>query len=156
MACSYIQFPWIHAILFPVARVWYKDILWDCSSFCSIMHHNSRILILLCRFSIIVLLFSQYWYLWSFLQYPIPMKKETQGRTDLYIGSWMKDKSRDKVDLLFFIFFYVQWHSMVFAHQVSTHCFWQLIVYLISRVGGSIKRKTEINMNGLWMMGPVC
>lgn len=31
--------------------------------------------------------------------YPIPMKKETQGRTDLYIGSWMKDKSRDKVIL---------------------------------------------------------
>ncbi|ONK79615.1 uncharacterized protein A4U43_C01F8170 [Asparagus officinalis] len=31
--------------------------------------------------------------------YPIPMKKETQGRTDLYIGSWMKGKSRDKVIL---------------------------------------------------------
>lgn len=31
--------------------------------------------------------------------YPIPMKKETQGRTDLYIGSWMKDIPRDKVIL---------------------------------------------------------
>lgn len=31
--------------------------------------------------------------------YPIPMKKETQGRTDLYIGSWMKDMPRDKVIL---------------------------------------------------------
>lgn len=31
--------------------------------------------------------------------YPIPMKKETQGRTDLYIGSWMKGRSRDKVIL---------------------------------------------------------
>eukprot|EP00262_Sarcandra_glabra_P007213 TRINITY_DN19877_c0_g1_i1.p1 TRINITY_DN19877_c0_g1~~TRINITY_DN19877_c0_g1_i1.p1 ORF type:complete len:406 (+),score=57.18 TRINITY_DN19877_c0_g1_i1:86-1303(+) len=31
--------------------------------------------------------------------YPIPMKKETQGRTDLYIGSWLKSKPRDKVIL---------------------------------------------------------
>ncbi|KAJ0092101.1 hypothetical protein Patl1_25607 [Pistacia atlantica] len=31
--------------------------------------------------------------------YPIPMKKETQGRTDLYIGSWMKSLPRDKVIL---------------------------------------------------------
>lgn len=31
--------------------------------------------------------------------YPIPMKKETQGRTDLYIGSWMKGRPRDKVIL---------------------------------------------------------
>ncbi|KAH9625498.1 hypothetical protein KSS87_018357 [Heliosperma pusillum] len=29
--------------------------------------------------------------------YPIPMKKETQGRTDLYIGSWLKTQPRDKV-----------------------------------------------------------
>ncbi|XP_021752144.1 uncharacterized protein LOC110717688 isoform X2 [Chenopodium quinoa] len=29
--------------------------------------------------------------------YPIPMKKETQGRTDLYIGSWLKSQPRDKV-----------------------------------------------------------
>ncbi|XP_077252874.1 uncharacterized protein LOC143892267 [Tasmannia lanceolata] len=29
--------------------------------------------------------------------YPIPMKKETQGRTDLYVGSWLKSQSRDKV-----------------------------------------------------------
>lgn len=29
--------------------------------------------------------------------YPIPMKKETQGRTDLYIGSWLKSQQRDKV-----------------------------------------------------------
>jgi len=25
------------------------------------------------------------------------MKKETQGRTDLYIGSWLKSQPRDKV-----------------------------------------------------------
>lgn len=31
------------------------------------------------------------------LQYPIPMKKETQGRTDVYIGSWLKSQPRDKV-----------------------------------------------------------
>ncbi|EEF28919.1 protein tas [Ricinus communis] len=29
--------------------------------------------------------------------YPIPMRKETQGRTDLYIGSWLKSQPRDKV-----------------------------------------------------------
>ncbi|KAL9262522.1 tas-like protein [Drosera capensis] len=29
--------------------------------------------------------------------YPIPMKKETQGKTDLYIGSWLKSQARDKV-----------------------------------------------------------
>ncbi|GAB2209923.1 hypothetical protein Drorol1_Dr00027151, partial [Drosera rotundifolia] len=28
--------------------------------------------------------------------YPIPMKKETQGKTDLYIGSWFKSQVRDK------------------------------------------------------------
>ncbi|XP_039116747.1 LOW QUALITY PROTEIN: protein tas-like [Dioscorea cayenensis subsp. rotundata] len=31
--------------------------------------------------------------------YPIPMKKETQGRTDLYIGSWIKSRPREKVIL---------------------------------------------------------
>ncbi|XP_004497872.1 uncharacterized protein [Cicer arietinum] len=31
--------------------------------------------------------------------YPIPMKKETQGSTDLYIGSWLKSQSRDKIIL---------------------------------------------------------
>ncbi|CAL9754959.1 uncharacterized protein LOC135642410 [Musa acuminata AAA Group] len=31
--------------------------------------------------------------------YPVPPRKETQGRTDLYIGSWMKSKPRDKVIL---------------------------------------------------------
>ncbi|KAF9605660.1 hypothetical protein IFM89_018003 [Coptis chinensis] len=31
--------------------------------------------------------------------YPIPMKKETQGRTDLYIASWMKSRPRDKIIL---------------------------------------------------------
>ncbi|XP_057430202.1 uncharacterized protein LOC130723245 isoform X1 [Lotus japonicus] len=31
--------------------------------------------------------------------YPIPMKKETQGRTDLYISSWMKSQPRDKIIL---------------------------------------------------------
>ncbi|KAL5066910.1 hypothetical protein RYX36_017797 [Vicia faba] len=29
--------------------------------------------------------------------YPIPMKKETQGRTDLYVASWLKSQSRDKI-----------------------------------------------------------
>ncbi|XP_031484445.1 uncharacterized protein LOC116253653 [Nymphaea colorata] len=31
--------------------------------------------------------------------YPIPMRKETQGRTDLFIGSWLKSMPRDKVIL---------------------------------------------------------
>ncbi|KAJ4833002.1 hypothetical protein Tsubulata_001679 [Turnera subulata] len=31
--------------------------------------------------------------------YPIPMKKETQGNTDRYIGSWLKSQPRDKVVL---------------------------------------------------------
>ncbi|KAF5950661.1 hypothetical protein HYC85_012654 [Camellia sinensis] len=31
--------------------------------------------------------------------YPIPMKKETQGSTDRYIGSWLKSQPRDKVIL---------------------------------------------------------
>ncbi|RVW33381.1 Protein tas [Vitis vinifera] len=31
--------------------------------------------------------------------YPIPMKKETQGKTDLYIASWLKSQPRDKVIL---------------------------------------------------------
>ncbi|XP_052208543.1 uncharacterized protein LOC127812209 [Diospyros lotus] len=31
--------------------------------------------------------------------YPVPMKKETLGRTDLYIGSWLKSKPRDKIIL---------------------------------------------------------
>ncbi|URD96665.1 oxidoreductase, aldo keto reductase family protein [Musa troglodytarum] len=31
--------------------------------------------------------------------YPVPTRKETQGRTDLYIGSWMKSIPRDKVIL---------------------------------------------------------
>ncbi|GAU25244.1 hypothetical protein TSUD_17570 [Trifolium subterraneum] len=31
--------------------------------------------------------------------YPIPMKKETQGKTDLYIASWLKSQSRDKIIL---------------------------------------------------------
>ncbi|CAL0333515.1 unnamed protein product [Lupinus luteus] len=31
--------------------------------------------------------------------YPIPMKKETQGSTDLYVGSWLKSQSRDKIIL---------------------------------------------------------
>lgn len=29
--------------------------------------------------------------------YPVPMKKETQGRTDLYISSWLKSQPRDEV-----------------------------------------------------------
>ncbi|XP_027166899.1 uncharacterized protein LOC113766942 [Coffea eugenioides] len=29
--------------------------------------------------------------------YPIPISKETQGRTDRYIGSWLKSQPRDKV-----------------------------------------------------------
>ncbi|KAL4190313.1 hypothetical protein AMTRI_Chr07g75110 [Amborella trichopoda] len=31
--------------------------------------------------------------------YPVPTRKETQGRTDLYVGSWLKSKPRDKVIL---------------------------------------------------------
>ncbi|XP_020570999.1 uncharacterized protein LOC110018100 [Phalaenopsis equestris] len=31
--------------------------------------------------------------------YPVPMKKETNGRTDLYIGRWMKSRPREKVIL---------------------------------------------------------
>ncbi|KAI5649570.1 hypothetical protein M9H77_35575 [Catharanthus roseus] len=31
--------------------------------------------------------------------YPIPINKDTQGRTDLYIGSWLKSQPRDKVIL---------------------------------------------------------
>ncbi|KAF8401879.1 hypothetical protein HHK36_012829 [Tetracentron sinense] len=33
------------------------------------------------------------------LQYPIPMRKETQGKTDLYIGSWLKSQPRNKIIL---------------------------------------------------------
>ncbi|XAR48962.1 hypothetical protein NMG60_11031960 [Bertholletia excelsa] len=31
--------------------------------------------------------------------YPIPIKKETQGRTDIYVGNWLKSQPRDKVIL---------------------------------------------------------
>lgn len=31
--------------------------------------------------------------------YPVPMKKETQGSTDLYIASWMRSQPRDKIIL---------------------------------------------------------
>ncbi|KMZ69794.1 Oxidoreductase Tas aldo/keto reductase family protein [Zostera marina] len=31
--------------------------------------------------------------------YPVPPKKETQGRTDIYVGNWMKSKPREKVIL---------------------------------------------------------
>ncbi|VVA89940.1 unnamed protein product [Arabis nemorensis] len=31
--------------------------------------------------------------------YPVPMKKETQGKTDLYISSWLKSQRRDKIVL---------------------------------------------------------
>lgn len=31
--------------------------------------------------------------------YPIPMRKETQGRTDLYIASWLKSQPREKIVL---------------------------------------------------------
>ncbi|XP_054808041.1 uncharacterized protein LOC129310182 [Prosopis cineraria] len=31
--------------------------------------------------------------------YPVPAKQETQGSTDLYIGSWLKSQSRDKIIL---------------------------------------------------------
>ncbi|KAL0366921.1 UNVERIFIED_CONTAM: protein tas [Sesamum radiatum] len=33
------------------------------------------------------------------LEYPVPLKKETQGRTDQYIASWLKSQPRDKVIL---------------------------------------------------------
>lgn len=35
--------------------------------------------------------------LFCLLQYPIPMKKETQGSTDRFISSWLKSQPRDKV-----------------------------------------------------------
>ncbi|KAK9059060.1 hypothetical protein SSX86_021679 [Deinandra increscens subsp. villosa] len=31
--------------------------------------------------------------------YPIPVKKETQGLTDIYIGNWMKSRPRDQIIL---------------------------------------------------------
>lgn len=31
--------------------------------------------------------------------YPVPMRKETQGRSDMFIGSWLKSQPRDKVIL---------------------------------------------------------
>ncbi|XP_075512191.1 uncharacterized protein LOC142547686 [Primulina tabacum] len=31
--------------------------------------------------------------------YPVPVKKETQGRTDIYIGNWLKSQPRDKIIL---------------------------------------------------------
>ncbi|KZV20960.1 aldo-keto reductase [Dorcoceras hygrometricum] len=31
--------------------------------------------------------------------YPVPVKKETQGRTDIYIGKWLKSQPRDKIIL---------------------------------------------------------
>ncbi|KAG8370435.1 hypothetical protein BUALT_Bualt14G0116500 [Buddleja alternifolia] len=31
--------------------------------------------------------------------YPVPLKKETQGRTELYISSWLKSQPRDKIIL---------------------------------------------------------
>ncbi|KAL7610272.1 hypothetical protein Lser_V15G13905 [Lactuca serriola] len=31
--------------------------------------------------------------------YPIPMKKETQGLTDVYIGNWLKSRPRDQIIL---------------------------------------------------------
>ncbi|XP_073153785.1 uncharacterized protein [Henckelia pumila] len=31
--------------------------------------------------------------------YPVPPKKETQGRTDIYIGNWLKSQPRDKIIL---------------------------------------------------------
>ncbi|KAF8401880.1 hypothetical protein HHK36_012830 [Tetracentron sinense] len=33
------------------------------------------------------------------LQYPVPKRKETQGKTDLYIGSWLKSQPRNKIIL---------------------------------------------------------
>lgn len=33
----------------------------------------------------------------SSLKYPVPIKKETQGSTDLYVASWMRSRPRDKV-----------------------------------------------------------
>lgn len=33
----------------------------------------------------------------NWLQYPIPMSGDTQGRTEQYIGNWLKTMPRDKV-----------------------------------------------------------
>lgn len=59
----------------------------------------------------------------SISQYPIPMKKETSGRTDLYIASWLKSQPRDKV---------------LFSYQMTYLCSWleifEILLYcLISR-----------------------
>ncbi|KAH7669821.1 Aldo-keto reductase protein [Dioscorea alata] len=45
--------------------------------------------------------------------YPIPMKKETQGRTDLYIGSWIKSRPREKVILATKVCGYSEWSSYI-------------------------------------------
>ncbi|KAB8491081.1 hypothetical protein FH972_025378 [Carpinus fangiana] len=49
--------------------------------------------------------------------YPIPMRKETQGKTDLYIGSWLKSQPREKV---FFFFFFMRLCLMLFWVILAT------------------------------------
>lgn len=44
-------------------------------------------------------------------QYPIPMKKETQGKTDLFIGNWLRSQQRDKV---------CYWPSIFFLFDIVT------------------------------------
>ncbi|XVF62848.1 hypothetical protein PTKIN_Ptkin09bG0041500 [Pterospermum kingtungense] len=45
--------------------------------------------------------------------YPIPMRKETNGRTDLYIASWMNSQPRDKVILATKVCGYSEWATFM-------------------------------------------
>lgn len=64
------------------------------------------------------------------MQYPVPMKKETQGKTDLYIGSWLKSQPRDKVLLapMFFSFLTKHFESDIVC---EIHCFCVKILNLV-------------------------
>uniref|UniRef100_A0A804LF68 NADP-dependent oxidoreductase domain-containing protein n=1 Tax=Zea mays TaxID=4577 RepID=A0A804LF68_MAIZE len=43
----------------------------------------------------------------------VPMNKETQGRTDLYIGRWMQSKPRDKIILATKVAGYSEWSTFL-------------------------------------------
>lgn len=47
-------------------------------------------------------------------KYPIPMKKETQGLTDVYIGNWLKSRPRDQV---YFSLFSVSLYIIILITQ---------------------------------------
>lgn len=77
-----LQFEWCLANGRSFSRVFALTLYFNCSSLQGFVLFSYSS-------SLIVLSFL--------LQYPIPMRKETQGRTDLYIASWLKDQARDKV-----------------------------------------------------------